>query len=287
MTISDAIRDVAKRLATAGIPNDEARREARLLVAAAAGLSPADTYAKPETNLPCEATSALDAAAARRARREPLAYILGMRAFFGLTLRVTPAVLIPRPETELLVEVALSEIARTGAQRVVDVGTGSGVIAVAIAAHAPQARLFATDISPAALAVARENAAACGVADRIAFFEGDLLEPVATLAPFDIVVSNPPYIAPSEIARLEPEVRDYEPRVALGQHPDPLHFHRRLSAEVPPLLVPGGLLAAEVGAGQAADVADRWRRTGWVEVSVIDDLAGVPRVVTGRWPMVD
>jgi release factor glutamine methyltransferase len=228
--------------------------------------------------------SALNAAAARRARREPLAYILGTRPFFGLTLRVTPDVLIPRPETEILVEVALAEIARTGARRVVDVGTGSGAIAVAIAAHAPEVRVFATDISPAALAVARENAAVCGVAARITFFEGDLLEPVAALAPFDIIVSNPPYIAPEEVARLEPEVRDYEPHVALGTHPDPLHFHRRLSVEAPPLLAPGGLLAVEIGIGQADAVTRLWRAAGLEEVTVTADLAGVPRVVAGRRP---
>jgi release factor glutamine methyltransferase len=284
MTIGEAIRAVTARLSGAGIPPDEARREARLLAANAAEMSPAETYARPEANLSCKARATLDAAAARRARREPLAYILGTRPFFGLTLRVTPDVLIPRPETELLVEAALAEIARTGAQRVVDAGTGSGAIAVAIAAHAPQMRLLATDIFPAALVVARENAAACGVADRVAFFEGDLLEPVAALAPFDIIVSNPPYIAPEEIARLEPEVRDYEPPVALGTHPDPLHFHRRLSLEATPLLTPGGLLAVEIGLGQADAVRGLWRAAGLEEVMVTADLAGIPRVVAGRKP---
>jgi release factor glutamine methyltransferase len=287
MTIGDAVRTVSSRLSTAGISPDDARREARLLVADAAGTSLAYTYAHPDLPLPPLGVDRLNAAADRRARREPLAYILGWREFFGLRLRVTPDVLIPRPETELLVEAALARVRRgDGTARVADVGTGSGAVAVAIAAHAPCTQLYATAISEDALAVARENAAASGVSDRVMLFQGDLLSPVARRAPFDVIVSNPPYIAPADIARLEPEVRDYEPRVALGIHEDSLHYYRRLAAEAPPLLSHDGLLVVEVGRGQAEAVAALWRAAGLEGVTIMDDLAGIPRVVSGNAPVV-
>jgi release factor glutamine methyltransferase len=283
MTIAEAIRDVSGRLSAAGIPPAEARREARLLVADAASISHAYTFAHPDVVLSPRATTLLHAGADRRARREPLAYVLGWREFYGLRLKVTPAVLIPRPETELLVDMALSKVRQMGGvARVVDVGTGSGAVAIAIASRCPRAQVYATDISADALTVARENAAACGVADRITLFEGDLLAPVSAFAPFDVIVSNPPYIAPCDIARLEPEVRDHEPRVALGTHEDALHFYRRLASEAPPLLGPGGLLAVEVGIRQAERVAALWRGVGLESVTAAEDLAGIPRVVSGR-----
>jgi release factor glutamine methyltransferase len=287
MTIAEAIREVSGRLSAAGIPAAEARREARLLVADTAGISHANTFAHPDTVLSPPTTALLQAVSERRARREPLAYVLGWRDFHGLRLKVTPSVLIPRPETELLVDAALEKIRQTGGvARVVDVGTGSGAVAIAIANSSPRALVYATDISADALAVARENAVACGVTDRVTLFEGDLIAPAAPLAPFDVIVSNPPYIAPRDIALLEPEVRDHEPRVALGTHEDALYFYRRLSFEAPPLLAPGGVLAVEVGIGQAERVAALWRVAGMESVTAADDLAGIPRVVSGKAPVV-
>jgi release factor glutamine methyltransferase len=273
----------AARLAAAGIPADEARTEARRLLSHASGRSHTDLLLRPADPLSAAEMDAYDILLARRCLREPLPYITGERDFYGLTFHVTPAVLIPRPETEFLVEAVLDAIAAVRAPRVVDVGTGSGILAIAVAVRRPDARVWATDISADALAVAGLNAARHGVADRVTPRHGDLLSPVHGDGPFHAIASNPPYIAPDEIRVLEPEVRDWEPRIALGTNPDALHFYRRFAAEAPELLATGGLLAVEVGAGQAAAVADLWRgAAGLAEVAVVDDYAGIGRVVTGH-----
>jgi len=222
--------------------------------------------------------------AARRAAREPLAYIVGTRAFYGLDFLVSPAVLIPRPETEFVVDAVLEHVADRSDARIVDVGTGSGAIAVAVAVRKPNVLLWATDISFQALEIARRNVSRHAVDTRVRLIHGDLLGSTEGNAPFDVIASNPPYIAPEVIATLEPEVRDWEPVVALGVHSDTLHFYRRLAAEAPPLLRSGGLLVVEVGSGQADDVAALWRAAGLVEVRVTPDYAGIGRVVRGRRP---
>lgn len=264
----------------AGLPPDEAQFEARVILLHAAQISRETLFCNPNGELTPEATERFQYLLSRRKRRVPLAYLLGERGFYGLIFKVTPAVLIPRPETELLVETTLKHIGDRAA-RVVDVGTGSGCIAVAVAKNAPGASMFATDISMEALVVAAGNAARNGLAGAIAFYEDDLLNMSARFAPFDVIVSNPPYIAPEEIERLEPEVRDHEPRIALGTNPDALHFYRRLAVEAPTLLAPGGLLAVEVGQGQADAVMELWRGAGLTEITAIPDYAGIPRVVTG------
>ena len=231
----------------------------------------------------------------RRTNREPLAYILGEREFYGLNFRVTPAVLIPRPETEHLIETVLSFYPlreagegrrlsggeRQGGERVLDIGTGSGCIAVTLAKFLQGAEVWATDISEAALEIARENAARHGV--RVAFRLGDLLAPLPTAQRFHVIVSNPPYIAPAQAGTLEPEVRDFEPATALFDvGGDGLSFYRRLAHEAPTRLLPGGWLLVEVGQGQAEAVAALWRVAGLEIVTVTPDLAGIDRVVAGR-----
>jgi release factor glutamine methyltransferase len=282
MTPEPLLRATLRRLVAAGIPGDEARAEARLLLAHALGVSREELRLRPDRALTEQEAARFDDLIARRARRAPLAYLTGAREFYGLAFAVTPAVLIPRPETEFVVEAVLRHIAGSPAPRIADVGTGSGCIAVAVAVHAPGARVWATDISPAALAVAAENAERHGVAGRLRFLEGDLLAPLAAFAPFDAIVSNPPYIGPGEIAALPPEVRDWEPRAALTTgNEDALLAYRRLADGAPALLSPGGLLAVEVGLGQAEAVADLWRGAGLGEIAVLADYAGIGRVVTG------
>jgi release factor glutamine methyltransferase len=281
MKASHLLADGARRLEAAGIPYDAARTEARLLLSHASGLSHIELRLYPTTAMSEKVAAAYEEFITRREQREPLAYITGERDFYGLTFRVTPAVLIPRPETEFVVEETLDHVKGQGVARVADVGTGSGAIAIAVAARALNVTVWATDISAEALEVAGENAGRHGVSARVHLVPGDLLTPVADAAPFDVIASNPPYIAPAEIDTLEPEVRDWEPRVALGTQPDALHFYRRLAAEAQPLLAPGGLLVVEVGQGQADAVAALWNEAGLTEVSVRPDYAGIPRVVSG------
>lgn len=281
MTVAEAIREASQRLTNVGIPPDEARREARILVREATGLTNEALYMHPEFTLPDDVLAHWESMVARRETREPLAYITGYREFYGLTFRVTPAVLIPRPETELLVEIALEHLREVKNPVVVDVGTGSGCIAIAIAVHRPDATVYATDISPDALTIARENATRNGVT--VHFREDDLLGPFQGRGPqFDVIVSNPPYIAPAEITTLEPEVRDWEPQLALGTHPHPELIYGHLAKESRGILRPGGLLAAEVGQGLAHPARVLWKVSGFSEITTIPDYAGIPRVVCGR-----
>ena len=276
-SVEDLLRAATQRLEAAGIPAGEARAEARMLLAEALGVSREELRLRPERRVTAGDAGRFASLIARRARREPLAYITGRRAFYGMEFVVSPAVLIPRPETEFLVETAL----RQGGRRIADVGTGSGAIAVAVAVHAPEARLWASDISPDALAVAERNAARHGVSSHITFVAGNALDPLAPFAPFDVIVSNPPYIAAADVEALLPEVRDWEPRIALGTHHDALFFYRRFAREAPALLAPDGLLAVEVGQGQADAVAELWRGAGLTDVQTVPDYSGIARVVRG------
>ena len=215
----------------------------------------------------------------RRAAGEPVQYILGQTEFYGRDFRVTPAVLIPRPETEVLVERVLERIEGIQDPIVADIGTGSGVIAVTIAAERPDARVTATDISPDALAIARENASVHECADRIDFREGDLLAPLGEER-CHAVVSNPPYVADADRETLQREVRDHEPSEALFGGPDGLAIIRRLVESAPEHTLPGGIVAFEIGAGQADAVRSLWHDAApdW-DVEVARDLAGVERIV--------
>lgn len=254
-----------------------ARRDAELLLMHVLACDRAYLLTHPETQLTAEQAAFYAAWLARRARHEPVQYIVGEQEFFGLKFRVTPDVLIPRPETEHLVEAALARAGRDAALRMADIGTGSGAIAVALAHALPQARITALDISTAALAVAQENAKSHGVSDRIRFVESDLLAAVAS-EQFDMIVSNPPYVADSEV--LEPQVRDFEPASALFAGPEGLDVYKRLIPQAWAALRPGGWLLLEIGHGQRDALAQLL--AGWGDVSFVADLQGIPRVACAQ-----
>jgi release factor glutamine methyltransferase len=226
--------------------------------------------------------SQFDALAARRLQREPIAYIVGHREFWNLEFEVTSDVLIPRPETELILEIA-TELASEGLvwRRIIDVGTGSGCLAVSLAVEFPAARVIATDLSAEALAVARRNAERHGVASRVRFVQGDILAGVTETA--ELIVSNPPYLADSEAGRLQPEVANYEPRQALAAGHDGLDVVRRLLATAAARLAAGGRIVVEFGFGQDATVAALATAAGWRIIEIRRDLQQIPRtIVLGR-----
>jgi release factor glutamine methyltransferase len=268
-TVREALDSALIALTASGC--ETPRLDAELLLADAMGVLRAAIVAGPERALEPAQARRFQEHARRRAQREPVAYILGSKGFRRLELRVDPRVLIPRPETEHVVEAALGLAA--GA-RVVDVGTGSGAIALALKSERPDLRVLATEASEPALAVARANAAALGL--DVELLHGDLLEPVAGAV--DAVVSNPPYVADGD--PLAPEILRYEPREALFAGADGLAVLRRLA---PAAAVAGARFAAfEVGAGQAAAVGELLRAAGFAEVETVADLAGIERVVVGR-----
>lgn len=273
--IAHLIEQATQQLQQAGV--DTPRLDAELMLADLLKVNRAYLFAHPEEEVPETLLPLWFQRLQRRLQREPLAYILGRAEFYGLEFAVTPDVLVPRPETELLVETVLRKQPRT----VVDVGTGSGCIAVALAVHLPQVEVWATDISELALRIALENALRHQVAQRVHFVQGDLLQPLAGKR-FEAIVSNPPYVAHSERMRLQPEVRDWEPPIALFCE-DPLHFHQRLAAEAHFYLQDGGWLVMEVGMGQAQAVADLLQTSGYHTINIYSDLAGVQRVVEGRY----
>ena len=214
----------------------------------------------------------------QRVQRVPVAYIIGEKEFMGLTFRVTADTLVPRPDTEILVQAAIERLrARGDAPRFADIGTGTGAICLSVLHFLPKAQADTVDISPAARAVAEENAAALEVADRVTFHTGDLLAPLAGQC-YDAILSNPPYIPDGDIAALAPEVRLKEPRTALAGGKDGLDFYRRLTADAPALLKDGGFLAVEVGIHQAAPVA-ALAVPAFSRTEILKDYAGIERVV--------
>lgn len=286
MTVADAVTEAVRRLREAG-GSRSPRLDAELLLARALSATRAELFREPGRELSADEAAEFGVLVDRRLAREPVAYILGHRAFRTIDLEVTPDVLIPRPETETLVDVALEELKALplagpdpeDEPLAIDVGTGSGCIALALAAEDPFVRVVATDVDPLALAVARGNAARLGLAPRVEFVLSDLFHDVGE-RPFDLVVSNPPYIPADEYVALEPNVRDHEPRLALYGGVDGLDVYRRLVPGAALLLRPGGMLAVEVGAGQATAVAGIMTAAGaFGTPATRDDLAGVPRVV--------
>jgi len=270
--------NVRRRLEAAGI--DTPVIDARLLVEAGAGVSRLDIITDPRRAITQEQVEAVDALTKRREAREPVAYIVGHKHFWTLELAVTPGVLIPRPETELLVETALKEIPAEAPARVLDLGVGSGAILLSVLADRPNATGVGVDISDYALAVARANTAALGFNDRTEFYHGGWDAPLT--GEFDVVLSNPPYIPSNDIAGLAPEVAQHEPRLALDGGVDGLDAYRAIIVRLPQLLKPGGLFALEVGQGQAEDVQALARAAGLSTQDPLMDLAGIPRVVAGR-----
>ncbi len=217
----------------------------------------------------------------RRLAHEPTQYLMGQREFYGRPFAVDPRVLIPRPETELLVEAVLRQLPKDAPSRVLDLCTGSGCIGVSIAAERPQASVWAADLSPGALEVAKANAEALNVGSRMTFFEGDLFAAVPEGATFDVVVSNPPYVKSGEIATLQKEVQQ-EPVTALDGGADGLDLIRRIAAQVTPRLKPGGLLALEIGEDQGPATAALLTQAGLLDVRVEPDLERRDRMVFGR-----
>jgi release factor glutamine methyltransferase len=257
---------------------ESARLEAQILLAHALGCKKIDLYVRHDEEPAEDRRTAFREMIKKRADGMPVAYLVGHREFYSLEFAVSPAVLIPRPETETLVMEALRRLKPLPAPRVLDVGTGSGAIAVVIAKHHKTAQITAVDVSPTALAVAKSNAEKHGVADRITFTEGDLFGPVAGHT-FDLIVSNPPYIAEAEFPSLDVGVRDFEPRSALAGGPDGLDFYRRIATEASNYLVPGGVVLVEIGATQESAVRDLF--AAHLEVGpTYKDAAGRPRVVS-------
>jgi release factor glutamine methyltransferase len=273
-----------RALLTAALPRlqgsgvETPQLDAELILAHLVGRNRTYLYAHLDDEAPPGVAADFEAWVTRRAAREPLPYLLGEWEFMGLRLRVAPGVLIPRPETEILVEEAAARLP-PGAG-VLDVGTGSGCIALGLAVLLPEARVTALEASPAAAAVARENALGAGAADRVTVVEGRFPEAARTLGTFHAVVSNPPYIPTAEIDGLAAEVRVHEPWLALDGGNDGLNVIRALVAEAPGLLRTGGLLAMEVGSGQAAAVMELIRVAGgWRDIETAVDLAGIERIV--------
>jgi release factor glutamine methyltransferase len=279
-SIVDHVSRAAGELANAGIGPGRAAFDAEVLARHALGWDRARYLAERRGDPPAGFAVRFDTLIGRRQRFEPVAYIVGMREFWSLDFAVTPDVLIPRPESELIVEEALA-IAGDGTPRtVIDVGTGSGCLAVALAREWPQARLIATDMSSGALAVARGNARRHGVAARVGLVQTDLLEGLALEA--DLIVSNPPYVASADAPALHPEVRDHEPAIALYGGPDGLGVVSRLASRAGRCLRSGGHLICEFGLGQEAEALDRFERDGWTIERVRSDLQGIARVLVAR-----
>jgi release factor glutamine methyltransferase len=284
LTIDQARRAVAAEFRDAGI--DTPDLDARILVGHALALDHAALISNGQRALDHASLEKVTAAASRRLAGEPVSRILGTREFWGMALAVTPAVLDPRADTETIVELALAMIDRHGPRtrplRIADLGVGSGAILLALLSELPNARGTGTDIAHDALEVAARNAQALGLDVRADFVASDY--GTALHGPFDLVVSNPPYIASADIAGLAREVREHDPLGALDGGPDGLAAYRAIAADVPRLLVPGGHLVVEIGAGQQADVERLFVTAGLEIATVRHDLSGIVRAVAAKRP---
>lgn len=284
-TIRKLIDWTSSDFASRGI--DSARLDAEILLAHVLGIERVGLYMDLDRPMAANELEQYRAAVLRRRRREPVAYIVGRRAFYGRLFTVGPDVLVPRPDTETLIDVALqrlpAEPSSERSLRVLDIGTGSGAIALTLAAERPSMNAVATDLSAAALKVAALNREQLGLVDRVELIEGDLFEPLAGQPPFDLIASNPPYIAEEELAVLMPEVVVHEPRLALVADDTGTAVHRRIIEDAPAFLVEGGWLLLEIGASQAAVVMSLLEAMGgWNEIATERDLGGFDRVVRAR-----
>jgi release factor glutamine methyltransferase len=278
MTLVQAWKQAKQQLEAAGVGGPVI--DARLLVEAAAEATRVDIVTDPHRALTAEQQARLEDYLARRARREPVSHILGRKGFWKIMLQVTPDVLTPRPDTETVVEYVLRDFPEHAPWHVLDLGVGSGAILLSILAERPAARGLGVDVSEEALAVARENTANLGLAGRTALMRGDWTWGLHDDS-FDLVVSNPPYIASHVIETLEPEVRDHEPRLALEGGVDGLDAYRTLAPEILRVLKPGGRFAVEIGYDQKEAVEALFRDAGATEVITLRDLADRDRVVAG------
>ncbi|MGB6877219.1 MAG: peptide chain release factor N(5)-glutamine methyltransferase [Candidatus Acidiferrales bacterium] len=284
VTVRSALRDAMGRLEEMRVPSFTLAAE--LLLMHALGRDRAWVYSHPEALLDADAARKFFELVAQRASGVPTQYLTGKQEFWGLEFEVTRAVLIPRPETEHVVEVAverLGEQRRRENLRIADIGTGSGCIAVALAHELPGAEILATDISSAALEIARRNAERHSVSERIRFVECDLLDAAAAEGRrFDLIVSNPPYVAQAEASQLPKEVREHEPSQALFGGATGTEIYARLIAEAAQHLRSGGLLVLEIGYGALEGIRPIFDNASWKEIRVTNDLAGIPRVISAE-----
>lgn len=278
-SVGEAVQLLAQSFRAAEI--EDAETDARILTGHALNLDRARLIAQSDRILEAREINVLSGLAARRLRREPVSRILGRREFWSLPIMVTPDVLVPRPETETIVEGALDFVVRGGLRlenlRILDIGTGSGALLLALLKELPNASGVGTDISSAAVQVARANAAHCKLENRCRFVVCDIASGVQ--GPFDLIVSNPPYIAHGEINSLPPEVRDYDPTVALDGGGDGLDAYRSIAGENKRILAQGGRLFVELGMGQEASVRALFTKAGLAVGAARKDLAGIPRVL--------
>lgn len=280
-SLHERLADARETLIRAGIPAEEAALDAEVLARHVLDCDRATLLTRARAPLPSAFDRLYHALIARRVAREPVAYIVGHREFWGLEFDVTPAVLIPRPETELVVEEALASLPRRDIVRhIIDVGTGSGCLAVTLAIEFPPANVTATDTSHEALAVAYRNADRHNVIGRITFVQADVLKDLTE--PADLIVSNPPYVPAGDAATLQAEVARYEPSSALYGGPDGLDMIRRLVGTAPQHLAAGGWLIIEFGYGQEAAVREVAREASWNVARIRSDLQGIPRVAVLR-----
>ena len=281
-SIDEALHLMAQAFKVAGV--EDAMVDARALLGHALRLDRAQLIAQGDRLLEAREIDAASALAARRLKREPVARILGRKEFWDQMLEVSPAVLVPRPETETLVEEALDAIARDGTKmeklRILDIGTGSGALLLALLGELPNAVGAGTDISEAALVVARANAERNGLAARCTFVACDIAKGVE--GPFDLIVSNPPYVPHNEISTLALEVRDYDPILALDGGKDGLDAYRAIAAQAPRLLAPGGRLIVELGQGQEPAVRALFTKAGLTVGAARKDLAAIPRALPAK-----
>jgi release factor glutamine methyltransferase len=275
-----ALDAAARRFAAAGF--ETPRLEARVLMGALLGVAPGAVGAGPDRVLGADDVARFAGFCARRLAHEPAAYITGQRGFHALDLRIVPGVLIPRPDTETLVEAGLALIAGLPRPHIADLGTGSGAVLLAILAARPDAEGEGGDVSETALALAAENAAQAGLGGRARIVRSSWWSHLT--GPFDLVVSNPPYLRSAEIAGLSPGVRDYEPHLALDGGPDGLGCYRAIAAGAAARLAPGGAVAVEIGRGQGPDVGAIFAGFGFMAAGVRADLAGIERVAAFTLP---
>jgi release factor glutamine methyltransferase len=283
MTLRQAVTNAAAELAANPHLSEHAHRDAELLLLHTLQISRVALIAYPDRDLSPAQDALYQTAINRRLQLEPIQYITGEQEFYGLRLQVTPAVLIPRPETEHLVEAVLKLLPADKPVKLVDVGTGSGAIAIALAVHLPLAKIVALDLSSEALAVAERNAREHNVANRIEFLQSDLLAAVKSHGEtFDAVLSNPPYIPESDRPTLHPQVRDHEPAAALFAGETGLDIYRRLIPEAASALKANGILVLEIGHRQLKPLTHLL--LGWNDVTFVNDLQQIPRVARARRP---
>ncbi|WP_165864589.1 peptide chain release factor N(5)-glutamine methyltransferase [Capsulimonas corticalis] len=285
MTVQEALTRATAMLAAAEV--ETPRLDARLMLEWTLKCRREDLAREPEREIGERERIIFEKAVALRALRRPLPYITGEQYFYGRPFKINRAVLIPRPETEMLVSLGLEKLSQAPQPRIADIGTGSGCIAVSLACERPEARVWATDLSGDALKLARKNVVRYDLTDRLTLLHGDLLAPLPRDTPFDLIVSNPPYIAEHEIPHLQPEVRDYEPALALSGAPgatgdDGAALYRRLLQDSLGYLRPNGWILLEVGQGQADTVIAWAESLGYLDAAAHDDMSGIPRVIQAR-----